>query len=80
MTPLDEGPIQPTTKTAFTATTHVEVILPDRNWRDEPAMRQIVEDLVAQKVGELEHQIKTEYEGDIGLIEIKVKEGTEWQS
>lgn len=66
--------------TAFTATTHIEVVLPDRAWRDEPAMRKIVEDLVTEKAGELEAKVKREYEGDIGRIEINVKEGQIWPS
>lgn len=64
--------------TAFTATTHVEVVLPNRSWTDEPAMRKIAELLVTEKVGELEEKVKREYEGDIGRIEIRVKEGEEW--
>lgn len=80
MTPLDEAPREPVTRTVFGTTAHIEVVLPDRPWRDEPSMRKAVEDLVANMVGNFEHQVKTEYEGDIGQIEIKVKEGVGWQS
>jgi hypothetical protein len=66
-------------KLVFTATTHVEVILEVKDG-DEESMREYVEALVAQGVGELEDVVRNKERGELGRLEINVKEGKPWQS
>lgn len=63
----------------FTATAHVEVALPVKD-EDEEQMRAYVEALMAQAVGELEYQVRNKERGEIGRLEVKVKEGQPWQT
>lgn len=64
---------------AFTATAHVEVALPVKE-EDEERMREYVEALMAQAVGELEDTVRNKERGEIGRLEINVKKGQPWQS
>lgn len=63
----------------FTATAHVEVALPVKD-EDQEQTRAYVEALMAQAVGELEYQVRNKERGEIGRLEIKVKEGQPWQT
>lgn len=65
---------------SFTTTTHVEVRLPVKEGETEESMRAYVEALVSQGVGELEDVVRNKERGELGRIEIKVKEGKPWQS
>lgn len=62
---------------SFTATALVEVVLPIKD-EDEEQMRLYVEALMAQAVGELEDTVRNKERGELGRIEIKVKEGQPW--
>jgi hypothetical protein len=64
---------------SFTTTTHVEVVLPIKD-EGEEEMRAYVEALVSQGVGELEDVVRNRERGELGRVEIKVKEGESWQS
>jgi hypothetical protein len=63
----------------FTATAHVEVVLPVKA-ESEEEMRAYVESLMAQAVGELEDVVRNKERGEIGRLEVNVKEGQPWQS
>lgn len=63
----------------FAATAHVEVVLPVKD-EGEEEMRAYVESLMAQAVGELEYIARNKERGEIGRLEIKVKEGQPWQT
>lgn len=62
----------------FTATAHVEIALPVKD-EDEEQMRAYVEALMAQAVGEVEEVVRNKERGEIGRLEVKVKEGERCQ-